>query len=61
MKKITLFMQNNPGNSSSPKNSHRLKSKRKWCKTFFKVAFRLLEVLSMVLQIIHYICEMFKK
>ena len=56
-----LFMQDRPGNSSNPRTSHRFKFKRKWRKTFFRFAFRTLEVLLMILQIIQCFCEMFKK
>lgn len=63
MKKIkkSLFMQDNPDNSSNPQNSHRFKFKRKWYKAIFRVAFKLLEVLLVILKIIHCVCEMFKK
>ena len=57
----SLFMQDRPGNSSNPRTSHRFKFKRKWRKTFFRFAFRTLEVLLMILQIIQCFCEMFKK
>lgn len=57
----SLFMQDNPGNSSNPQNSHHFKFKQKCCETIFRVAFKLLEVLLVVLQIIQCVCEMFKK
>ena len=57
----SLFMQDSPGNSSNPRSSHRFKFKRKWRKALFQVAFKALEVLLVVLQIIQCICEMFKK
>ena len=57
----SLFMQDSPGNSSNPRNSHRFKFKRKWRKTLFRLAFRALEVLLVILQIIQCFCEMFKK
>ena len=59
--KKSLFMQDSPGNSSVPLTSHRVKFKRKWRKTVFRLAFKALEVLLMVLQIIQCFCEMFKK
>ena len=59
--KKSLFMQDNPGNSSIPRTSHHFKIKRKWRKTVFRLAFRALEVLLVVLQIIQCFCEMFKK
>ena len=55
----SLFMQDDPGNSSKPRKSHRFKDK--WRKTLFRVAFKGLEVLLVVLQIIQCFCEMFKK
>lgn len=57
----SLFMQDNPGNSSVPQTSHRFKFKRKWRKTVFQLAFKALEVLLVVLQIVQCLCEMFKK
>ena len=59
--KKSLFMQDSPGNSSVPRTSHRFKFKRKWRKTVFRLAFKALEVLLVVLQIIQCFCEMFKK
>ena len=59
--KKSLFMQDSPGNSSVPRTSHRSKFKRKWRKTVFRLAFKALEVLLVVLQIIQCFCEMFKK
>lgn len=59
--KKSLFMQDSPGNSSVPRTSHRFKFKRKWRKTIFRLAFKALEVLLVVLQIIQCFCEMFKK
>ena len=59
--KKSLFTQDNPGNSLNPQNSHRFKFKRKWRKKLFQLAFKSLEVLLMVLQIIQCFCEMFKK
>ncbi len=59
--KKSLFMQDCPGNSSISQTSHRFKFKRKWRKTVFRLVFKALEVLLVVLQIIHYFCEMFKK
>ena len=56
--KKSLFMQDSPGNSSVPRTSHRFKFKRK---TVFRLAFKALEVLLVVLQIIQCFCEMFKK
>ena len=57
----SLSMQDCPGNSSNPRTSHRSKLKRKWRQTFFQLAFKALEVLLVVLQIIQCLCEMFKK
>ena len=59
--KKTLFMQDSPNNSSEPRTSHRLKLKRNWRKTVFRLGFKALEVLLVVLQIIQCFCEMFKK
>lgn len=59
--KKSLFMQDSSGNSSIPRISHRSKFKRKWRKTAFRLAFKALEVLLVVLQIIQCFCEMFKK
>ena len=59
--KKSLFMQDSPGNSSNPRTSHCFKFKRKWRKTLFRLAFRALEVLLVILQIIQCFCEMFKK
>ena len=59
--KKSLFMQDSPSNSSNPRSSHRFKFKRKWRKTLFRLAFRALEVLLVILQIIQCFCEMFKK
>ena len=59
--KKSLFMQDSLGNSSVPRTSHRSKFKRKWRKTVFRLAFKALEVLLVVLQIIQCFCEMFKK
>jgi len=59
--KKSLFMQDSLGNSSVPRTSHRFKFKRKWRKTVFRLAFKALEVLLVVLQIIQCFCEMFKK
>ena len=59
--KKSLFMQDSPGNSSVPQTSHRFKFKRKWRKTVFRLAFKALEMLLVVLQIIQCFCEMFKK
>ena len=57
----SLSMQDNPGNSSIPKTSHHFKLKRKWRRTVFRSAFKILEVVLMILQIIQCFCEMFKK
>lgn len=57
----SLFMQDSLENTSTPKNSHRFKFRREWHKTLFKMVFKALEVLLVVLQIIQCICEMFKK
>ena len=46
--KKSLFMQDNPGNSSIPRTSHRFKFKCKWRKTVFQLAFKALEVLLVV-------------
>lgn len=59
--KKSLFMQDSPDNSSNPRNTHCFKSKRKWRKALFRVAFKVLEVLLVVLQIIQCICELLKK
>ncbi len=59
--KKSLFMQVNPGNSSSPRKSHHFKFKCKWRRTFFRLAFKALEVLLMILQIIQCFCEIFNK
>lgn len=59
--KKSLFLQDNLGNSSNPRNSHRFNFKRKWCKALFQLAFKVLEALLMVLQIIQCFFEMFKK
>ena len=59
--KKSLFMQDSPDNSSNPRTSHCFKFKRKWRKTLFRLAFRALEVLLVILQIIQCFCEMFKK
>ena len=59
--KKSLFMQDSPGNSSVPRSSHCFNFKRKWRKTFFQLAFKVLEVLLVILQIIQCFCEMFKK
>lgn len=50
-----------PATRRSPRTSHRFKFKRKWRKTVFRLAFKALEVLLVVLQIIQCFCEMFKK
>jgi len=54
-------MQDSLDNSSIPRTSHRFKFKRKWRKIVFRLVFRALEVLLVVLQIIQCFCEMFKK
>lgn len=59
--KKSLFMQDSPANSSNPRTSQRIKLKRKWRKTIFRLVFRGLEVLLVILQIIQCFCEMFKK
>lgn len=59
--KKSLFMQDSPTNSLNPRTSHRIKLKRKWRKTIFRLVFRGLEVLLVILQIIQCLCEMFKK
>lgn len=59
--KKSLFMQDSPDNSSVPRTSHRFKFKPKWRKTVFRLVFRALEVLLVILQIIQCFCEMFKK
>lgn len=57
--KKSLSMQDYPGISSVPSNSHPFKAN--WRKVCFQVAFKALEVLLVVLQIIQCLCEMFKK
>ena len=59
--KKSLFMQDSLDNSPIPRTSHRFKFKRKWRKIVFRLVFRALEVLLVVLQIIQCFCEMFKK
>ena len=59
--KKSLFMQDSLGNSLVPRTSHRSKFKRKWRKTVFRLAFKALEVLLVVLQIIQCFREMLKK
>ena len=59
--KKSLVMQDSPGNSSVPRNNHRIKKNRKWSMTVYRLAFKALEVLLVVLQIIQCFCEMFKK
>jgi len=58
-KRKSLFMQDEPGIPPNPQNSHPFNSK--WRKIFFQLAFKALEVLLVILQIIQCICEMFKR
>lgn len=58
-KNESLFMQDSPGTSPTPRKSHRFKFH--WRKTVFQFAFKGLEVLLMILQILQCLCEMFKK
>lgn len=55
----SLFMQDNPGNSLTRKQSHCFKVL--WRKKLFQFAFKALEVFLVILQIIQCLCEMFKK
>lgn len=55
----SLFMQDSPGNSPTRKRSHR--SKVPWRKKLFQFAFKALEALLVILQIIQCLCEMLKK
>lgn len=57
-KKQSLYMQDRPGNSQSPKKSHRKKSP--WQKLIFKILFKGIEAIWMVVQIIQYLSEIFK-
>lgn len=59
--KNSLFMQDGPGNSSNPRNTHHFKTKRKCLKMLFQGVFKALELLLVVLQIVQCLCEMFKK
>lgn len=60
-KKNLLFIQNSLNTSSDFKKSHRFEFKRKCCRTFFRMVFKALEMLLVVIQIIQGICEIFKK
>jgi hypothetical protein len=55
--KKSLFMQDIPGNLQTLEKSYRFKFRLR--KKLFKVAFKIIESIWMVLQIIHYICEIF--
>ena len=58
-KNESLFMQDSPGTSPTARKSHRFKFH--WRKTVFQFAFKGLEILLMILQILQCLCEMFKK
>lgn len=56
--KKTLFMQDAPGTSSEVEKSHC--KGFNWRRTIFKFAFKSLEVLLMILEIIKCFCEIFR-
>ena len=56
-KKQSLFMQDVPERSNSPEKSQRTNFKLK----VFKMLFKLIEALWMVVQIAQYIVEIFRK
>lgn len=57
-RKKSLYMQDVPGNSQHPGKFHRkLLCWRKW---LFQALFKGIELLWMVVQIIQYLCEIFK-
>lgn len=55
----SLFMRDIPGNSQSPRKSHGFKVR--WRRALFKMAFKTIEAIWMVVQIIQYIREIFHK
>lgn len=59
--KKSLSMQDTPRKSSNPRTSHRSKLGCKWRRMVFQIAFKVLEVALVILQIIQCLCEMFKK
>lgn len=59
--KKSLSMQDTPRKSSNPRTSHRSKLGCKWRRMVFRIAFKVLEVALVILQIIQCLCEMFKK
>lgn len=59
--KKSLSMQDTPRKSSSSRTSHRSKLGCKWRRKVFQIAFKVLEVALVILQIIQCFCEMFKK
>ncbi len=59
--KKSLFMQIVPATRRTPEVLTVLQVLRKWRNPLFRLAFRALEVLLVILQIIQCFCEMFKK
>lgn len=57
--KKSLFMQDSPGNSYPPSKSHRFKIS--CCKTIFRVLFKGLEVMLVIVKIIQCFFEIFKR
>lgn len=55
----SLSMQDNPNRSPSPSKSQRFRAF--WRKTTFKVLFKGLEVLLMILEIVQCLFEIFKR